>query len=187
MKIACVCLISATLFAQAQSKSDYEDAVTPQELTKIAQRLPAGPIYNIKFFHENKNSRLSAAVLSSQTKYGWEILLVSPSNERDYKVTWVSPRLADSFTVSDTRNLDTFGLADGEAISFSGCAPHMCPDIFSVLLYVPWSRRMYTATCQDGKTSYAPESGKYKSDLNELLHKMIGSESACSPLKKEDQ
>ncbi len=174
-----VCFVLVSTLSLGQ-KPKFEEAITPTELASIARALPSGPLYSMKLFHEKNDPRLSMAVLSSTKKNGWQVLVVSPRGRDEYTVSWTSPRLADSFEVSDPRNLGTYGLGEEEAVTFSGCGRHVCPDVFSVLLYVPSTHQAFTASCVDGKTSFSPTGSKYTEPLRELLRDQIGSEHACS-------
>lgn len=182
--LICLALCSAGCI-ESRAQSSFEDGLKPEQLAKVSQVLPSNLISSVRLFHEKTNSRLSAAFLTQQRGKGWQLLLVSPRGHSEYRIGWQSPVLSDGFAVSSPEQLRIYGLEDGDAIAFSGCAPHMCPDVFSVLLYVPSYRRTFTATCDGGKTSYSfpltEANLKYKGLLDELLRGKSGSDSACSP------
>ena len=179
-----LCLMACLATGIASAESPFEDGLKPSQLAQIARILPPAPISTIRLFREAHNGRLSAAVLTGRKKYGWQILLISPEGSKDYRTSWTSPKLPDSFDVSSPTALTTYGLADEEGIVFSGCAPHMCPQIFSALLYVPTRHQVFVGTCDNGQTKYsfAPrdEFGVYKEALNDVLRKIDGIGHACS-------
>ena len=81
--------------------------------------------------------------------------------------------LDDSFSVSSHGALKIFHLRDEDAVEFSGCAPHVCPDVFSVFIYVPSQKAAFMAQYVWGKVTYSPaiESAadeKYKFALDQL-------------------
>jgi len=66
-------------------------------------------------------------------------------------------------------------LGSGDAIVFEGCAKHVCPDVFSVLLYDPAARAAFTAKYVWGKITYSPslnspKDALYKEALEQLIH-----------------
>ncbi len=167
-----VCLLAAVAYAERP----FEDGIKPSQLTQIAQMLPGAPIYSIRLFREKNKGRISATALTASKKTGWQIVLISPQGLDGYRKSWVSAKLPESFAVSSPEALRTYGLTDEEGIVFSGCAPHMCPDIFSVMLYVPTQHRAFIGTCDNGETTYSftltASLQDYKAALNDLLQEI---------------
>ncbi len=83
--------------------------------------------------------------------------------------------LRDSFAVSSSGAFQTRTVGTAEqALQFSGCAAHNCPDVFSVLLYSPSKNAAFTATYVRGKLNYSPnvespDNRDYKDALNEYV------------------
>jgi hypothetical protein len=177
-----VCLLAAI----AHAERPFEDGIKPSQLTQIARMLPRSPIYSIRLFREKNNGRISATALTASKRTGWQIALISPQGLDGYRKSWVSAKLPESFAVSSPEALRTYGLTDEEGIVFSGCAPHMCPDIFSVMLYVPTQHRAFIGTCDNGETTYSftltAALQDYKAAVNDLLHEIDrhGTGHACS-------
>jgi hypothetical protein len=179
--------------AVAHAERPFEDGIKPTQLTQIAHMLPEAPIYSIRLFREKDNGRISATVLTASKRTGWQIVLISPQGLDGYHRSWVSAKLPESFAVSSPEALRTYGLSDGDAIVFSGCAPHMCPDIFSAMLYVPKQHRAFVATCNNGQTAYAftltTAFQDYRTALDDILLEIDrhGTRHACSSELREKE
>ncbi len=190
-EVVLLLLVCAVGGSVCRAQSSFEEATTPTQLAAVARSLPNEQIYSIRLFREQSNDRLSAVVLVGGKHKGWQLQVVSPSAAKGYSISWKSSWLADAFAVSSPQALGTYGLGNEEAVTFSGCAPHACPSVFSVLLYVPSRRRAFTATCENGQTSYAfsqtSVDSQYKEPLNQLLRKQTGSEQACSKEVQESK
>jgi hypothetical protein len=184
-------LIFAVACSFCDAQSPFEEAITPTQLAALVQSLPNEQIYSIRLFREESNNRLSAELLVAGGHKGWQVQVVSPRAATGYSISWKSSWLADAFAVSSPQALGTYGLGNEEAVTFSGCAAHECPDIFSVLLYVPSRHRAFTATCENGQTSYsfprASADSQYVEPLNELLRDKTGSDKACSKEVQESK
>ena len=184
-----VCLLAAI----AHAERPFEDGIKPSQLTQIARMLPESPIYSIRLFREKNNGRISATALTASKRTGWQIALISPQGLDGYRKSWVSAKLPESFAVSSPEALRTYGLTDEEGIVFSGCAPHMCPNIFSVMLYVPTQHRAFIGTCDNGETTYsfmpAAALQGYKTALDDILQEIDrhGTQHACSSGTREKE
>lgn len=190
MRLLNVCVSALSVVLPLAAQARFEKGITSTELAALAHALPNIHVLNLRIFREGSNSRLSAAVLTEVAHVGWRVLIVSPSTPDAYKVSWKSEPLKDSFAVSSPNELSTFGLAHEEAVTFSGCAAHACPDVFSVLLYVPSLHRALTATCTYKQTKYSFESAspdaQFRGDLNQLLRNQLTNTDACAKEIRED-
>jgi len=185
------CFLASIAVGVACGEVPFEDGLQPKQLIQIIRTLPSAPIGSIQFFREKKDERLSAIILSLKKGDGWQLRLISPRGRTSYSTSWVSEKLSDSFSVSSPTNLSHYWLKDEGAIVFTGCAPHMCPDIFSALLYVPSRHRAFVGTCNNGQVTYtfSPSdegANEYKEVLNETLQEIDGHGSgrACSSENK---
>ena len=161
--------------AMAQNAdSPANDGMTVQQLREFSEsleELPA-PIQAIRFFRPDGRER-SVALTTNDQKTGWQIFVFDsvPSSTR-FALTWKSGKLDDGFSVSYPGALKLFDFGHEQGIEFEGCAPHVCPDVFSVLLYVPSKRTAFTAKYVWGKITYSPESSEnsgYKAALDQLI------------------
>jgi hypothetical protein len=151
--------------------------MTVEEFRNLADSLPKlpGTIQSVLLFRASGDKQsISAALATFDDKKGWQLLVFHSLEGRKYQLEWQSSKLDDSFYISNPGALKVFSLGDETAISFEGCARHACPDVFSILLYVPSRRSSFTATYIRGKVTYSPsltteEQESYKSVLVQLI------------------
>ena len=151
------------------SADDFRDFVNS------LPHLPA-PIQAVRFFDAPGNKgKSSVAITTFDSQHGWQLFAFEPDTKGRFVLTWKSDSLDDSFAVSDPGALKIFQLANGDAIVFEGCAKHACPDVFSVLLYVPSVRTTFVAKYIWGNVTYtpslsSPKEDGYKKALQQLIH-----------------
>jgi hypothetical protein len=178
MIFALCALLNASAQTKTQSKPDTL-GLSVQAFRSFAGNLPtlSGRIQAITLFQETFDKQASIAVLTRSEGFGWQVYVFSDTNGRGFQLEWKSGKLDYSFSVSDPAFFKRHRLDHGEAVQFSGCAQHMCPEIHSAMLYIPSKRTAYTATYDKGKISYSPkmespEEMAYKADLDELVNAM---------------
>ncbi len=160
--------------AKAQSPGDGLSATEFRNFAKSLPRLP-GRIQAIRLFNESSGEKSSVAVATWGERSGWRLFVFGSRKGQNFQLEWKSGRLDDTFAVGDPSSLRAFNFLDGtEGISFEGCLRHNCPDVFSILLYVPSLRTAFTATSVYRKVTYSsdmrlPEDEKYKSVLDQLV------------------
>lgn len=169
----------------ATNSQASKNGLSKQDLVAVAQVLPEGAqVTAMRLFYGSHTNAQSVALQAAYQR-GWKIFVFSHNRENKWVIEWKSTRLPDSFAVASTEGLRTSGLNGEQGITFSGCAPHMCPDVFSALLYVPSRKKAFVATCNGGHTAYSFPEGAgtqpYRTALDELLHQHSGSDRACSP------
>jgi hypothetical protein len=165
----------------------YDGSLSVAQLQNFTKSLQTseGRIYAIiPFLDESAGGTTSIAVLTARPRDGWRVAVFASDRKSSFRKIWSSGKLDDSFAVSSASQLAVFGLESGYAISFGGCAAHMCPEIFSELLYVPSMKRAYSATCQDGTVHYSfavsdEKNADVKSGLDELLRNHSHDKNAC--------
>lgn len=112
----------------------------------------------------------AAAVLTDSHAEGWQHFVCEIAARRKLKIRWKSGPLGNSFAVSSGSALRGYPLGGEQGIEFSGWAAHVCPDVFSVLLYVPSLNRGLIETRTYGKVEYAPPlQGPGYQDYRKLL------------------
>jgi hypothetical protein len=160
-----------------QAAHQDETGLTIPQLQSLLSALPSlpGTIQAIRFLHRDRFWIDGAAVLTQGEHSGWQIFVLHLGNGGKAYLEWKSGRLDDSFAVSSANQFRTrnVGVSE-EALEFSGCAAHNCPDVFSVMLYVSSKRSPFTASFVLGKTTYSANlestgNHEYKVALDELL------------------
>lgn len=162
--------------AQDEMKSG-SGGMSEAELRNLADSLPKlpGSIQAIRFFSASGDQRgISAALATFEKQAGWQISIFNSRGDQKFQLGWESGKLDDSFSVSSPDALKIFHLGNEDAVEFNGCAPHVCPDVFSILLYVPSKETAFTAKYVWGKVTYSPTLGtaadaQYKSALDQLV------------------
>ena len=146
------------------------------ELRNLADSLPQlpGSIRRSRFFSTSGDQRGTAALATFEKQAGWQISIFNSRGDQKFKLGWESGKLDDSFSVSSPDALKIFHFGSEDAVEFNGCAPHVCPDVFSILLYVPSKGTAFTAKYVWGKVTYSPTLGtaadaQYKSALDQLV------------------
>lgn len=174
-------LLSTTFVASsaaAQNAGVGSGGLSTEQFRDLAESLPQMPahIQAVRLFSASGSvGESSAAVAAFDLQHGWQILAFEPGTQRRFVLTWKSGTLDDSFALSDSNALEIFQLGSGDAIVFEGCAKHVCPDVFSVLLYDPAARAAFTAKYVWGKITYSPslnspKDALYKEALEQLIH-----------------
>lgn len=165
----------------AQASEKREDGLTVEEFRRFAQALPRlpGRIETIRFFRGPHGLLPEGiALLVGVKKQGWQVFVFMREPNRDFKLVWNSGKLEYSFNVSSPQELQVFDQGDSEIVQFEGCAPHLCNDVFSILIYVPSKRMAFTAK-YDGSVTYspelqAPENRRYKEWLERQVRERLG-------------
>jgi hypothetical protein len=147
------------------------------EFRGLADSLPRlpGNIQSISFFRTSGDpSGNSAAFATYERQAGWQITIFNSQGDHKFQMEWQSGKLDDSFSVSSPDALKIFHFGNEDAVEFDGCAPHVCPDVFSVLMYVPSKRAAFTAKYIWGRITYSPSlnsaaSSPYKLALDQLV------------------
>lgn len=157
----------------AQSVSS-RTGVSADQLRSFAQQLPNKPgrIQSLQIFRGERGPLISVARLSADD--GWELSVFGIAGNGKFVERWHSGRLPDSFRVSYPNALKTFDFGDEDGVEFEGCASHSCPEVFSILLYVPSIGKDFVVTSSYGKTTYSqdalvPQNLRYKQALDQLL------------------
>jgi hypothetical protein len=151
--------------------------ISAAEFRSLADSMPKlpGSIQAIRFFGAPRGQQgTSAALATFQKQAGWQILIFKSRSDQKFQLAWESGKLDDSFSVSSSDALKIFHLGNENAVEFNGCAPHVCPDVFSILLYVPSKGAAFTAKYVWGKVTYSPTlstaaDAQYKSALDQLV------------------
>jgi len=161
----------------AQNADIASSGLSPEQFRTLAASLPqsSARIQAVRLFDRiDDKGESSAAVATFDSQQGWRLFAFDPSPQKRFVLTWKSGALDDSFAVSDPSALKVFQLASEDAIVFEGCAKHVCPDVFSILLYVPSAHSSFTAKYVWGKITYSPaldspKEGAYKNALDQLI------------------
>jgi hypothetical protein len=159
----------------AQSEGPQSDGMTVQQFREFAASLPdlPGQIQAIRLLQGSGSAR-SVALATFGERTGWQLFVFDSVNGSKFELGWKSEKLDDSFSVSYPDALKVFSLGQEQGATFDGCAAHVCPDVFSVLLYVPSKRTSFTAKYVWGKVTYSsklesPENSSYKAALEQLV------------------
>jgi hypothetical protein len=163
--------------ASAQNANIGSSGLSPEQFRALAASLPpsSAHIQAVRLFDRmGDKGESSAAVATFDSQQGWRLFAFAPNPQKGFVLTWKSGALDDSFAVSDPSALKVFQLASGDAIVFEGCAKHVCPDVFSILLYVPSASASFTAKYVWGKITYSPAlnsptEAAYKEALEQLI------------------
>ncbi len=134
-----------------------------------------GYIESIRLFRDSDQNSKSIAVATFDDKNGWQVSIFSALKGKPFSLEWNSGKLDDSFSVSYPEALSLFDLESEDGVVFEGCAPHVCPDVFSILIYVPSKRADFVATYIRGTISYSPnldspDNRSYKVLLKQLVN-----------------
>ena len=170
-----LCAIYNVTCAAAPNYIHY-DSLTTKEFRALAASLPElpGTIQAMLIFRGAGQEGASVAFSTNDEKSGWQIFVFTPDQKGHYQLSWKSGKLNDSFQVAGASDLSLFDFGSNDGIVFHGCARHVCPDVFSVLLYVPKKHTSFMETYIWGKISYsfnikASENQRYKSILDQLV------------------
>ncbi len=162
--------------AQDEMKSG-NGGMSVAEFRDLADSLPKlpGSIQAIRFFSSSGDQQgTSAAFATFERQAGWQVSIFNSHGDLKFQLEWQSGKLDDSFSVSSPDALKIFHFEKEDAVVFDGCAPHVCPDVFSILMYVPSKRTTFTAKYVWGKVTYSPTLGspsevQYKSALDQMV------------------
>lgn len=178
----CTCAL-----VQIAKGQQFHVGIPVDQLSGVSRLLPPiSDVEAVKIFQDLKQQGSLVALLVG-LKHGRELFIVSPHKSKQYAVRWHSSLLAGSLDVISFDPLKLETLNDGDAISFSGCAQHMCPDIFSTLLYVPSQNRAFVGTCDRGTTHYDFVLDASHEEVRSVLERRLrdadhyGNAHACSP------
>lgn len=176
-----VFLLLAISVVATAGAGDRQEGLTATQFSNLASsfvNLP-GRIDAVQIFHVAGNQQDSVAIATFEDSAGWQLAIFNPAPGGKYVLGWKSGKLDDSFAVSSPGALRISSLANEQAIVFDGCASHACPDVFSILLYVPSAGGAFTAQYVWGKIAYSPnleeaKYAQYKSILANLVRKHKG-------------
>jgi hypothetical protein len=182
LRIVSTCLTALLVLGaygslSARSHRFEHAGLSASELQNLVNALPPTPgtIQSIEFLRSDGFSIDRAAILMQLRDSGWQILVFYLKENGQFSPEWTSGPLRDSFAVSSSRAFRTVTVGTAEqALEFSGCAAHNCPDIFSFILYSPLKKAAFTATYAHGKINYspnleAPDSRAYKDALGRYV------------------
>lgn len=175
LAIFVACAVCARPTTQEARSRDTGGLSVPQ-LKALVNALPSlpGSIQAIQFL-QNSDFRIDrAAILTDGEDSGWQIFVFHLESPDSFALEWKSGKLDDSFAVSSADQFQTYTLSDERLLKFSGCAAHNCPDVFSVMIYVPSRNTAFSATFVLGKVTYSPASDGpmyryYKMDLDRFI------------------
>jgi hypothetical protein len=175
-------LLLASGIAYAQGTADgVPGSVSPAAARWLTTK---SSIEAVRLLEEPAGAPIKVAVLTGREKFGWQIVVLSRDWRERYEPFWKTTRLPSSFEVSQGGSLQTLHVNGEQVISFQGCQPHRCPEVFSALLFVPSQKKEFTATCHDGKTVYSfdeeSRTQEYRYALDRLLQSQSGSATACA-------
>ena len=155
--------------------STRDTGLSVAQLRTLANSLPgSSSIQAIQFLRKDGFWIDRAAILTLGKNSGWQIFVFNRQSNEKITLEWKSGKLDDSFAVSSPNQFQLVVAASETALKFSGCAAHVCPDVFSVMLYVPSKKTAFSATYIWGKVTYSPagngpDSQIYKSSLDQLI------------------
>lgn len=174
-------LIACAVFAKSppqERQARETGGLSVHQMRNLVNTLPPlpGTIQAIQFLQNSRFQIDRAAVLTDGVHSGWQIFVFYLDSSGKFKIEWKSGKLDDSFAVSSADQFQTYYLFDEQVLRFSGCAAHACPDVFSIMLYVPSKKREFTAKYTLGKIAYSPASDGptyqyYKRDLDRYIAK----------------
>lgn len=151
-----------------------QTGISADQLRGFAQRLPnmPGRIQSLQIFQGKRGPLISVARFSVHD--GWRLFLYGETDSGKFIERWRSGKLPYSFQGSYPAALKTFDFGNEEGIEFEGCAPHSCPEVFSILLYVPSISKTFIVTSTFGKATYShdallSQNLPYKQALDQLL------------------
>ena len=169
---------STSLVAAPACLGANEEGLTTTDLRGLAGALPdlAGRIVSIQIFRDSSTHANSVALLTLGIGSGWQLYVLGSSAPGKYASEWKSGKLDDGFSVSSAEALKIAYVGGEQVVEFSGCAAHVCPDVFSILLYVPSIKTAFTVHYVQGKTTYSSNlndvaNASYKVALENLVRK----------------
>lgn len=161
-KILATCIAVLLLSAiNADSLAGVNDSrdkgISGSQLRDIADSLPpsTATIEAIQFLRTD-NSIDRAAILMYGETTRWQIFVFRRQPNGKFALEWNSAKLVDLFAESSADQFQPYNSFGEQTFKFSGCAPHNCPDVFSVLLYIPSKSMAIAATYTLGKITYSP-------------------------------
>ena len=159
----------------SESDATRDEGISVAQFRALANSLPAsaGSVYAI-LLEKDRLWLDRAAILTGRAGIGWQIFVFHRESNDKIALEWKSGKLDDSFQVSSPDQFQIVLAASEGALKFSGCAPHNCPDVFSVMLYVPSKKAVFSATYKSGRVTYSPgsewpDSQFYKATLDRLI------------------
>lgn len=172
-------LVACTVCASslAEGKHSTNTGLSAGQLRELADSLPAssGGVQAMLFFRRDVLWIDRVAILTQGESSGWQIFVFHVQDDGKLALEWKSGKLDDSFAVSSVDQFHAYDVdASEKALKFSGCGAHNCPDVFSVILYVPSKNQAFTATYILGKVTYSPASDgpdyqSYKTALDHFI------------------
>ncbi len=161
----------------AQTSDKREEGLTVAEFRRFVQAIPRlpGRIEDIHFFRGPGGiNPEGVALLIGVKQGGWQLFILDRDKNGRWKLAWSSGKLEDSFNVSSRQEFLIANPGGGEAVQFSGCAAHVCPDVFSILVYAPSKKAAFKVDVRWGHIGYspgleAPENRRYKDWLDKQM------------------
>jgi hypothetical protein len=165
---------------RAVAATNYGDpGLTVSQFRKFANSLGSlpGRVEALRLLQE-ADGRSAVAIATFGSTAGWRLFVFRAFGHGHYSQQWASGRLDDSFAVSSAGELMVFSAGGESLVEFQGCARHVCPDVFSVLLYVPSRRQAFTARSLRGRVTYSdgtelPNNRLYKDFLDQLIRERV--------------
>lgn len=187
LKIISVCLMAfltctaLTKLPAQKRQATGAGGLSVHQLRNLVNSLPPlpGTIQAIQFLQDGEFQINRAAILTDGAGSGWQVFVFGLESTGKFQLEWKSGRLDDSFAVSSADQFQAYFLSDEQVLKFSGCAAHACPDVFSVMLYVPEKKSAFTATYTLGNVTYSPFGDGtmyryYKMELDRYIAKHRG-------------
>jgi hypothetical protein len=167
---------ASTTSTAVESDPVSDTGLSVAQLRTIANSLPASPggIQAIQFLRKDGFWIDRAAFLIQERDSGWQIFVFHRESNDKIALEWKSGKLDDSFATSSPDQFQIVVAASENALKFSGCAAHDCPDVFSVVLYIPSKKTAFSATYIWGEVTYSPASDGsnaqfYKASLDRFI------------------
>lgn len=173
--ILLVCTVVVGVSAKRAAPEETGISVSQWQALASELSLLSGSIQAVQLLRSDGFWVDRVAFLTESRDSGWQIFVFHLENTDRFSLEWKSGKLEDSFAVSSARQFETRNVAGSEQVlEFSGCAAHNCPDVFSVMLYVPSRKTAFTATSILGKVTYSsglesPANRVYKGALDRSL------------------
>ncbi len=172
---------------QVATGQRYAAGVPPEQLIVLGRSLPPKSSLEAVLIFNDLRKRSSSVAVLGDVQHGRRLFIFAPAKSGRYTLLWHSSLLTGSFSQDSSQPLKLEPLANEDAVAFSGCAQHMCPEIFSTLLYVSSQHRAFIGTCDRGTTHYDFVLTANHEEVRSALDKILadtdhyGNANACSP------
>lgn len=148
-------------YGKNQIKSNHGDVaygLTASQFTRFSELMSGAEdrIVNVRFLDGTEGGYPGSIAVLMQNKFGkWKITVFDRKSDGSFRAVWIESHLDDSFSVSSPQNFNVASLDGHDLLMFSGCAAHVCQDIFSTLIYDPSKHEVYSAKYEFGKIKYS--------------------------------